>query len=482
MTDSDPPAAESRSRSGDHGTAAALRERVADNLLVVVAALVLLAAVGGWVAYGAFVNPPTEPTERTVGSVETGGEFEYGAVVRSENPVYPVGSVLSDRDRFFRSVSPVLNGTFTHEYAADGEDVTAETTIGLRLRSADGDVEYWSTTRPLDERRVAGDAGAVAVPFEVNVTEAARTVARTDRDLGGSPGDPEVAVVAETAVTATIDGERVTATETHVLSAEPSGSTFAVDAAAGTTSERVTESANTPREYGPLASYGGALLFVAALASLALVVGSHLTGSLRPPPDVRRSVATARERAALDEWITAGSVPPKYRDGPTVAVSSLAGLVDVGIDSNRRVIEDDGAFYVVDDGVVYAFDPAASPVGTDGDPETAGRPADPVRASADPLHVPEDGAPATDRTPRESPDSGAEDEGGAAVTADAPASDEAVDAATTGREGGTYDGSAAGGDPRSGNDFEWSDVDGDEASEPDEFNWTNSPADETNEA
>lgn len=475
MTDSDPPAAESRPRSGDYGTAAALRERVADNFVLVVVALVLLIVVGGWVTYGAHVNPPTEPTERTVGSVETGGEFEYGAVVRSENPVYPVGSVLSDRDRFFRSVSPVLNGTFTHEYAADGEDVTAETTIGLRLRSVDGDVEYWSTTEPLAERRVADDAGTVTVPFEVNVTEAARTVARTDRDLGGSPGDPEVAVVAETVVTATIDGERVTATETHVLSAEPSGSTFAVDAAGGTTTERVTESASTPREYGPLASYGGALLFVAALASLALVVGLHLSGSLRPSPDVRRSVATARERAALDEWITAGTVPREYRDGPTVSVSSLAGLVDVGIDSNRRVIEDDGAFYVVDDGVVYAFDPAASPDGTGGDSEAAGRPEEPPHGPDDPLHVSEDGDPTVDRSPRGSPEDGADP-----VTARA-SEEAATDEAVTDGGNGTHDDLGSEGERRSGNHFEWSDVDGDEASETDEFNWT-TPQDEANEA
>lgn len=479
MTNSDPSAAESCSRSGDHGTAAALRERVADNLVHVVVALVLLVAVGGWVTYAAHVNPPTEPAERTVGSVETGGEFEYGAVVRSENPVYPVGSVLSDRDRFFRSVSPVLNGTFTHEYAADGDDVTAETRIGLRLRSVDGDVEYWSTTEPLAERRVADDAGTVAVPFEVNVTEAARTVARTDRDLGGSPGDPEVAVVAETVVTATIDGERVTATETHVLTAEPSGSTFAVDAAGGTTTERVTESASTRQEYGPLASYGGALLFVAAFASLALVAGFHLSGSLRPSPAVRRSVATARERAALDEWITAGIVPREYRDGPTVSVSSLAGLVDVGIDSNRRVIEDDGAFYVVDDGVVYAFDPAESPGGTDADPEAAGRPEDPLRVSDDPLPGSEDKGHATDQPPRGAPGDDAD-----AVTADAREPEEAAgdEAAMTDGEGGTYDEQLSREERRSGNDFEWSDVDEDEASETDEFNWTQEPADETNEA
>jgi len=346
-------------RPGDGpGSSDFVRMRVVDNLTLVVAALVLLIAVGGWIAYAAHVNPPTQPTERTVGSVETEGSYEHGAVVRAENPVYPVGSELTDRERYLHTIAPVLNGTFTHEYAATGDDVTTETVLVLRLRSADDDGEYWSTTEPLAERRVAdGGSGTVALQFEVNVSEAAQTVAQTDNELGGSPGDPEVAVVAETSVTATVDGERVTSNETHVLSIVPSRSTYTVVSEGRSSTERVSESGYAPREYGPLASYGSVLLLTCALGSLGLVVGLHATGSLRPPRDVRRAVITARERESLDEWITTGRVPVEYRSGSTVTVSSLSGLVDVGIDSGRRVIEDEetGTFYVVDDDVVYAY-------------------------------------------------------------------------------------------------------------------------------
>ncbi len=358
MTHTDRPEDVDEGRDAGPGTAAAVRSRVADNLGLVVVALVLLSAIGGWVAYGAHVNPPMQPTEQTVGSVETEGSYEHGAVVRSENPVYPDGSVLTDRHRYFRSVAPVLNGTFTHEYAATGEDIEAETTLRLRLRSADDGGEYWSTTEPLTDPRVdTGDSGTVAVPFEVNVSEAAWTIARTDNELGGSPGDPEIAVVAETSVTATVEGERVTTTETHVLSIVPTGSTYTVEGAGRSASDRVTETGRVSREYGPLASYGSVLLFAGALGSLALVVGLTATDSLRPPQSVHRAVTTARERDALDEWITTGRVPAEHRTGPTVTVSSLSGLVDVGIDSDRRVIEDErtGAFYVVDDGVVYVY-------------------------------------------------------------------------------------------------------------------------------
>lgn len=339
-----------------------VRQHVANNLRLVVIALLVLAVIGGWVTYSAHVNPPTERDERAVGAVETQGEYRHGAEIRKENPIYPVGSNLQNRRHYFYSISPVLNGTFTHEYAANGSDVVVETTLYLRLRSADNEGEYWSFTEPLADRRIEPDdaEGTVDVPFEVNVTDSMHRIAETAAQLGGSPGDPELVITTETIVSATVEGERMTTTTTHELPITSSGSTYTVGPAkTDTASEQITRAFAVPREYGPITSYGAVLSLLGAVVSLGLVIGLHRRGALQPSEPIRAAAATARERKKLDEWITTGRIPATYRNSPFVLVTSLSGLVDIAIDSDRRVIEDDehGGFYVVDDDVLYAFEP-----------------------------------------------------------------------------------------------------------------------------
>jgi len=508
----------------------AVRQRLADNLTLAVAVLLVLAAVGGWVTYAAHVDPPTENVERTVGTVETNGTFEHAAVVRSENPVHPVGTTLADRRHYFYSVAPVLNGTFVHDYAVDGEIVTVETTLTLALRSADAEGEYWQVSELLADRQVddADPRGAVTVPFEVNVSDATSRAAEIDDGLGGSPGDPQLAIVAETVVTATVDGERMTTTSTHELPVRPEGSTYAVGPVDGETgSEQVTRSVAEQREYGPIASFGGVLLLLGSLALLGLIVGLHLTGSLRPSEQVRAAVETARHRRALDEWITPGRVGDATRSRPTVTVTSLSGLVDVAIDCDRRVIEDEdrGAYYVVDGEVVYTFVPDGGPgeplaPATEDDPAAPGVPADaPANREAATSSSNDSGAPSNtaDRQPgaADSPldgsgslpdaadgdgpesdtatsgsptaDGGADRSPGAA---DGPASSEQE--ASSGRAGegpsdrslddailesfsGAKDpdsGSTEGSSVESDGEFEWSATDADG-----EFEWTDAPED-----
>jgi hypothetical protein len=65
-------------------------------------------------------------------------------------------------------------------------------------------------------------------------------------------------------------------------------------------------------------------------------------------------------RDEFDDWITAASPPQEAFEAPRVEVDSLDGLVDLAIDTNRRVIEDAdrGEYLVLGDGVIYTYTPA----------------------------------------------------------------------------------------------------------------------------
>lgn len=338
-----------------------LRTRCAENVVPVLAILLVLAAVGGWLVYTTHVAPPTEIQDREVGAIEADAGYEYSATVERENEVFPVGTELDDRDRFFTSVTPELDGRYVYSFeSTTAESVAAETELVLRLRATDGDTEYWSDREVLGRERVEATdgSGTVQVPFAVDVPAAQQRIAAIEDDLG-SAGSTEIGVVARTTVVGTVAGETVEETHTHVLAIQPQGPTFGVSPEVDTTRIAVTESTTAPTEFGPLRTYGSVVLFVLSTGLLAVVGGLHHRGALAPPAEVREAIQRERTRDALDEWITVGRVPPGYGRNSVIAVESLAGLVDVAIDSDRRVIEDDerDRYFVVLDDWVYIYPP-----------------------------------------------------------------------------------------------------------------------------
>jgi hypothetical protein len=90
----------------------AWRARVEDWFAAVVLIAVVVAAVGGFVTYTAYEAPGTTPEQRQVSSWSANGTYDLTATVVEPNPLYPVGTELSDRPVYFLSASPVANATF----------------------------------------------------------------------------------------------------------------------------------------------------------------------------------------------------------------------------------------------------------------------------------------------------------------------------------------------------------------------------------
>lgn len=69
-------------------------------------------------------------------------------------------------------------------------------------------------------------------------------------------------------------------------------------------------------------------------------------------------------RTEFDDWITAASDGIALDGDRVVTVDSLEGLVDVAIDSDRRVVSDGSQYVVFGDGVSYRYDAPPAPDGT----------------------------------------------------------------------------------------------------------------------
>jgi hypothetical protein len=115
--------------------------------------------------------------------------------------------------------------------------------------------------------------------------------------------------------------------------------------------------------YGPLRSTAGPLLAVlGVLGGVAVVAGRH-RGTLSVSQTEREWLAYRATYREYEEWISTGHVADTALPPSRVTLDSLDGLVDVAIDSNRRVIHDKerGCHLVVVDETLYAYDPPASP-------------------------------------------------------------------------------------------------------------------------
>jgi len=370
------------------------------NLLAVVAALAVLALVGGVLTYGAHVDPGTETELIEESSWSSTGEYTHQATVAVDTPVFARGEVLRNRASYFATVTPVLNGSLVYGYqATDGGEmeITANQTLVLRsVSEPDGPgggsgqsevVEYWRLEEPL------GSGGATAVtpgervrvPFEFNVTDAIVRIEAIEETLGGTPGETEIAVRSDVTITGTRNANPVDATRQYDMRISADGNVYRVEGA-----EPQQESGQQVREEtveassGPLVALGAPLLLlVSLLGCLGLAVG-RWRGTFAVSDAERTWLAYTSTYREFEDWISRGRVPDEALTGPAVSLDTLEGLIDVAIDSNRRVLEDRsrGICVVLLDDAVYTYEIPAAVV--------SGDRADPLATPPEPAGVIED--------------------------------------------------------------------------------------------
>ena len=345
---------------------------VADNAGVLAVGLLVVAALGGFASYTAHADPGTEVQQRQVSSWSSTATYTHQATVQAETPVFERGETLTDRSVYLEAIAPVLNGTFQYSYEASaGGSLTANATLTLVLRSVGEDTEFWRDEQILatETTQSLNPTEEIDIPFSVNITDQQNRTEQIEEQLGGTPGESEIRVQSTLRLTGQRNGQPVNETITHGLTIQASGGTYSVTTdSAATNSGRETESVRVVASYGPLRSVAGPLVAVFSVLGLVGVVGGKLSGWATVSESEREWIDFESERRTFDEWLTQGTVPADAMDGQTVDVDSLEGLVDVAIDSNRRVIEDHSRnlFAVLLEETTYRYEPPTPPAERDG--------------------------------------------------------------------------------------------------------------------
>ena len=343
---------------------------LSDNLQYILAILVIAALFGAFLAYTPYLNPGTEVEEFEESSWSSTAAFGHEATVTEQTAVFDEGEVLTDRSSYLESVAPRLNGTFRYDYeASSGGSLDVTTDLSLVLRSADEETEYWreqSLLSSVTEESVSPGQETIAF-FSVNVTALNERIDEIEEELDGTPGNTEIIVRAQLTLVGERNGLEIDEESTHDMTIESQGNVYTVGGTDPVTdSDQQFGQETVEASYSPLRTIGGPLLLVVSLGGIAGVAIGRYRGWFSVPEKRREWMAYQASRSEFGEWISHGTVPTELEDRTVIDVDSLEGLVDVAIDSDRRVIADQsrGVCVVVLEDAVYRYEPPAPP--TDG--------------------------------------------------------------------------------------------------------------------
>ena len=342
---------------------------------VIVIIAVMLALAGVYVTYTAQTTPDTvtETDQVTTGTWTVDSSFDHGAVVQRDTAVLPEGERLTGLPSYFTTLAPQLDGTYELSNQGDVEDVSGEIDLEVVLQHvAEGDdgetITYWEERESLDTEVIDDGEGGHSVDFEFNVTDLDERVSDLEDQVGASPGTSEVLLVADTTLVGIVDGQEFTDERSSRLEIEPGSGTYSVEAepAESDTHEAIevveNEVPNPDKPSTPMQA-GGILLILLGVFGAGSVGYLTYAGYTEVSDEEREYADFENERDTFDKWISTGRIP----DGgeyTRVELDSLADVVDVAIDSNRRVIESTGdrrLFVTLVNDTRYEFEPPEPP-------------------------------------------------------------------------------------------------------------------------
>jgi hypothetical protein len=328
---------------------------------------VLLGSVG--VAYAA--PPATTVVEQT--AVETFSlSVGTSAVVTGETTLYAPGTRLDESPVYLSDSTPTVTLAAT-TVVPDGRDVAVDGRLLLVVRAVDDERVFWEERRVLAAESVTTRDGQHVLTADLDVVTLRDTRLAEVRAEVGAAGRVETLVVAESAVDAGQYTDRLAVTVPLGIAAD--SYEFGTDRSESVTHTTPVERVVPAR---PDASHQTRLASGSGLA----VLGAGLVLYGRRQSTSVDDIDAVRYR----EWISRGRVDRPLDD--PVVLDSLGDLVDVAIDTGKRVVRDAdrGLFVVLDGDVAYTY-----PAVDDQSPTTRND-----GASTDESHTGPDDTPADD--------------------------------------------------------------------------------------
>jgi hypothetical protein len=342
--------------------------------------LIVVAVLGGVGIYTTHIEPGQTTEERVVATWSDHAEFSHTSVAQRDTSAFPVDTELRNQPVYYTTVSPDVAVEYVAGYdASESGQLDIKTTFEILWQSTDNNENVlWQVTEPLSTSEWSdvepGERQQIGTTF--NATEMNNRIGKIETELGSSRGSTETILRVQTTRSGTVNGESVRQTRTHTLPFDYQGTTYGfLEPSVETYSQQQTELETVPVTYGPVQSIVPIVLTMFSLIGLVALGVARFRQILELSAAEEAELEHTLVREEFDEWITPGTYPESLSEEPRVEISSLEGIVNVAIDSGRRVIED-GAWYVLrtpELTYVYvneALDQGSIPTISEGTPDT----------------------------------------------------------------------------------------------------------------
>lgn len=337
-----------------------LRHTIRQWFVPIIGLLLVTAAVGAGTVYATYVEPGETTEEHVVSTWSETADFSHSATVQRDTSAFREGTELRNRPVYYSQVSPDVNVEYSTGYvASDSGSLDIETTLELLWQNTDADENVlWEVAEPIAASEWSdvkpGETKQITTGF--NATEVNARIEAIEGEIGSSRGSAEAILVARTIRSGTVNDESIQQSQIHTLQLDHQGTTYGfLDPSIETNSYERTETETIPVAHGPFRSVGSIVLTVTPLLGVAILAGGRFKRifELSPTEEAQLNHALAREE--YDEWITPGILPECTLGQSSVDVASLKGIVNVAIDSNRRVIEDGNRYVLTTPELTYSY-------------------------------------------------------------------------------------------------------------------------------
>jgi hypothetical protein len=362
-----------------------LRRLVGQWFGAIVIVLLVVAAVGLGGIYTTHVAPGETTEERVLSTWSEQGEFRHGATVQRDTDAFPLSTELRNQPVYYTSVAPEVTVEHVGGYSAsDSGRLDMSTTLELHWQGTDSDDNVlWEVTEPVATSRWSNVAPGETRSVATTLSPVALTnrIDRIHAEIGSTRGSADTILRARTTYVGTVNGEAVRETAVGTLPVDNRGDTYGfLEGDVGTKTHQRTVTETVPVVHGPVRSAGVGVLFGLPLIGLAALGVGHRRGRFRLTAAETARLEYALAREEFDEWITPGTLPPAVSRRTAVELSSLDGIVNVAIDSGRRVIQDGYRFVLTTPELTYVYvadlPGAVPPALTDGTERTDSADAD----------------------------------------------------------------------------------------------------------
>lgn len=326
---------------------------IVDRGRILIGALLILALIGFGGAVWLSSNPPTTDVPRTVYSETINTETSDSVVLTNDTILYENDTRLSDMPAYMRSWSDELDLTVTTRMP-DSRTATVNHTLVAVYRATANDGTLYEERKTLHTSSSKVTDGTAQSTVTLNVSELPKPKNRIEEEFGGV-----ATVTMDLTLLVRYETEAYDGTFTGSVPLSIEGDSFTIgsfsDSRTHTAETTETITRNRPRSQYLLTAGSGLISLLAAT-----VLGAIYYRKLDQGRAVDRNATIDRlHHQRYEDWISVGTIT---RDLPkdALAVNTLEDLVDVAIDTDRRVIFDPtaGKYVVFDGEQVYTYTPS----------------------------------------------------------------------------------------------------------------------------